>query len=325
MILFEFTQLTRVETASPMSDPREPSPRIQHLYRLLDSVQYPGYPPQGFPPLNAYATPSQAVHPGLSTNGHNPYPPSAGIAKSQTHLSPQQSTPSQRGSNEGPSPSGSNGRPRTAGGLNPDQGEDIIELPNPNQTYNGEPVPTNMTPMFADTPAWLTEGTTAPINIYHRKSSDGLTLRLIVEALSGQQGVRFDDTQDPLDTSPRPEQDKKPVISQLSPFGTLNVPTTTSTSSDNQAETNTRSLPLRRSTIRPHWTQQPRILVVEDDVVYRQLSSKFLEKFGCITETVENAQGAIDKMNRTKYDLVLMDIFFGPSMDGYVGLVLLLV
>jgi osomolarity two-component system response regulator SKN7 len=41
-----------------------------------------------------------------------------------------------------------------------------------------------------------------------------------------------------------------------------------------------------------------------------------LEKFGCITETVEDAQGAVEKMNATKYDLVLMDIFFGPSMDG---------
>lgn len=64
------------------------------------------------------------------------------------------------------------------------------------------------------------------------------------------------------------------------------------------------------------WTQAPRILVVEDDIVYRQLSSKFLQRFGCIVETAENAQQGIEKMNETKYDLVLMDIFFGPSMDG---------
>jgi osomolarity two-component system response regulator SKN7 len=57
-------------------------------------------------------------------------------------------------------------------------------------------------------------------------------------------------------------------------------------------------------------------LVVEDDVVYRQLSSKFLEKFGCTIETVDSAQQAIERMNHVKYDLVLMDIFFGPSMDG---------
>lgn len=73
---------------------------------------------------------------------------------------------------------------------------------------------------------------------------------------------------------------------------------------------------VQRRTIKPSWTHSPRILVVEDDVVYRQLSSKFLEKFGCVVETVENAQQGIEKMNTTKYDLVLMDIFFGPSMDG---------
>lgn len=72
----------------------------------------------------------------------------------------------------------------------------------------------------------------------------------------------------------------------------------------------------RRAPVKPSWTQTPRILVVEDDLVYRQLSSKFLEKFGCVVETVENAQQGIEKMNKTKYDLVLMDIFFGPSMDG---------
>lgn len=72
----------------------------------------------------------------------------------------------------------------------------------------------------------------------------------------------------------------------------------------------------RRNTIKPSWTQTPRILVVEDDVVCRQLTSKFLEKFGCVVDTVENAQQGIEKMNHAKYDLVLMDIFLGPSMDG---------
>lgn len=74
--------------------------------------------------------------------------------------------------------------------------------------------------------------------------------------------------------------------------------------------------PVVRRPMKPSWTQTPRILVVEDDVVYRQLSSKFLEKFGCIVETVENAQQGIERMNTAKFDLVLMDIFFGPSMDG---------
>jgi osomolarity two-component system response regulator SKN7 len=243
---------------------------------------------------------------------------------------------------------------------------DIIEIPKAQQTlYNGEPM--GMTPMFAETPSWLTDNTTVQMPIYHRKSSDGLTLRLMVEALSGH-GVRFDDeTQDPLDPSPGrdrtgfdgsggagpstsgqtvpggsgmgangitantiPEDNNQvnavassssssstapssgmPSIQQ-SPFGTLLIPSDSSV----RAQV-TNAIRLRRSTtVEPHWNKAPKILVVEDDVVYRQLSSKFLEKFGCVTETVENAQGAIEKMNRTKYDLVLMDIFFGPSMDG---------
>jgi osomolarity two-component system response regulator SKN7 len=85
------------------------------------------------------------------------------------------------------------------------------------------------------------------------------------------------------------------------------------------SNTNANGTPLSqmaRRPMKPSWTHSPRILVVEDDVVYRQLSSKFLEKFGCVVETAEHAQQGIEKMNKTKYDLVLMDIFFGPSMDG---------
>lgn len=153
--------------------------------------------------------------------------------------------------------------------------------------------------------------------------------------------VRFEETQDPLDTTPPQDRSQEngmlpPPLNSLapngdaavaaaagqnavveqSPFGTLVIP-----EGDHPAvqAPEASSIRLRRSTvIKPHWTQTPRILVVEDDVVYRQLSSKFLEKFGCITETVEDAQGAVEKMNATKYDLVLMDIFFGPSMDGLV-------
>ena len=171
-----------------------------------------------------------------------------------------------------------------------------------------------VTPIFADTPAWLTEATTAAIPMYHRKSSDGATLRLMVEALSNHSTVHYDDgTQDPLDPTPRKAgllADQGNGSGPPSPFGSLLLPPQTEISNDIAVRVR------GSSTVQPHWTQTPRILVVEDDVVYRQLSSKFLEKFGCITDTVNDAQGAIEKMNRTKYDLVLMDIFFGPSMDG---------
>jgi osomolarity two-component system response regulator SKN7 len=86
---------------------------------------------------------------------------------------------------------------------------------------------------------------------------------------------------------------------------------------DREGRNPVENVQLRRSTtIRRHWNKAPRILVVDDQLVYRQLLSKFLGEFECITETVDNGQDATDKMNRTKYDLVLMDIFFGPSIDG---------
>ncbi|WVF67518.1 hypothetical protein IAT40_002274 [Kwoniella sp. CBS 6097] len=242
-----------------------------------------------------------------------------------------------------------------------EKGEDIIELSEMPTLYNGEPL--GMTPMFVETPAWLTEGTTAPIPMYHRKSSDGAALRLMYDVLSGSSTPRFTEEpgqaplvvdangnreangletipeQEPIDATaaaaPISAATTQPVLQPPNPFEPLVAPppggpetaevgdikgksavsaVTSGSRSTSNGTGSTRSR--RTTTFKPHWAQTPRILVVEDDLVYRQLSSKFLEKFGCTTETVENAQGAVEKMNRTKYDLVLMDIFFGPNMDG---------
>lgn len=56
--------------------------------------------------------------------------------------------------------------------------------------------------MFVETLAWLTEGTTATLPVYHCKSSHVTTERLMVEALAGQAVGRFDETQNPPDTGP---------------------------------------------------------------------------------------------------------------------------
>lgn len=300
---------------SPVGD-IEHSPRISHLFQLFDHAA------QGtLPPTSAYSglplgTPRQTNSFGAPLR--YPAAASAGISTaSGAQISPRTDASGSRTSGDNPSPAGS----KASGGRPPSsthsrtvktEHDDIIEIPNQQQTlYNDEPL--GVTPVFADTPAWLTEATTAAIPMYHRKSSDGATLRLMVEALSNHNGTRFEESQDPLNTTPRRESAKETQTNggpvQQSPFGTLLVPPQTDPSGDI-----TRSR--RSSSVTPHWTQTPRLLVVEDDVVYRQLSSKFLEKFGCVTETVDDAQGAIEKMNRTKYDLALMDIFFGPSMDG---------
>lgn len=54
------------------------------------------------------------------------------------------------------------------------------------------------------------------------------------------------------------------------------------------------------------WKHIPRVLVVEDDVVCRKLSSRFLEVFGCVIDTAVDGVEAVKKMNTQAYDLVFM-------------------
>jgi osomolarity two-component system response regulator SKN7 len=285
------------------------------LHQFLDNAVTPGlammpqYPGSGGGMSNSSAASTVRPHSNMQFMG-------AGT----NHISPM-TDGSGSGGGAGNSPEGSKGsnRHRTNGG------EDIIELPTQQNMFGGDDA-MNI-PLFADTPAWLTEGTTATMPIYHRKSSDGMTLKLVIDTLANQGTGNVpmgpprpptrsngQESQDPLDTSPR--VDEKPDLSQAqpSPFGSLVLPKDLDKKGA-KARLSARNL-RRSTTIVTSWTHAPKILVVEDDVVYRQLSSKFLEKFGCVIETVDNAQQAIEKMNQTRYDLVLMDIFFGPSMDG---------
>lgn len=61
---------------------------------------------------------------------------------------------------------------------------------------------------------------------------------------------------------------------------------------------------------------QPRVLVAEDTEMNRQLVRILLSKKGCIVDEVENGQLALEALERTRYDLVLMDCMM-PVMDGY--------
>lgn len=307
---------------SPMTDPA-PSPQALRLHQILDSIAGPSYVP--VPPAGPFS--SHGAHSASGSSGSHTMPgiPPVGAAN---YISPGSSAG--RG-NEAFTPEGSKGSQRPPGFGGPAQSDDVIELPKHQQTlFDGEPV--TMTPMFADQPAWLTENTTSSIPMYHRKSSDGATLRLMIETLASQgnsniniQNVDSLDSQDPLDASPRPDNRQGGAGPSVgpSPFGSLDIPNQQQQQNGNKgrngkqsASSVKRPVHRRSTTILTSWTHAPRILVVEDDLVYRQLSSKFLEKFGCVIETVEDAQQAIEKMNHTKYDLVLMDIFFGPSMDG---------
>ena len=74
-------------------------------------------------------------------------------------------------------------------------------------------------------------------------------------------------------------------------------------------------LRVRRSTFVPGWAVPPRVLLVDDDVVSRKVSSKFLQIFGCTIDVAVDGVGAVNKMNLEKYDLVLM--VSGPLHLGF--------
>ncbi|KAH8831356.1 HSF-type DNA-binding-domain-containing protein [Flagelloscypha sp. PMI_526] len=59
----------------------------------------------------------------------------------------------------------------------------------------------------------------------------------------------------------------------------------------------------------------PKVLLVDDDPLARKLSAKFLERYGCDMDVAIDGVDALNKINATKYDLVLMDIVM-PKLDG---------
>ena len=54
------------------------------------------------------------------------------------------------------------------------------------------------------------------------------------------------------------------------------------------------------------WTVPPRILLVDDDSVYRDLSGKLLSVIGCTIDLAKDGVEALKKMGEEKYDLILM-------------------
>jgi osomolarity two-component system, response regulator SKN7 len=75
------------------------------------------------------------------------------------------------------------------------------------------------------------------------------------------------------------------------------------------------ALRVRRQTFVPGWAVPPKILLVDDDAVYRNMSSKFLQVFGCEADVAVDGMSALDKLNVGKYDLILMDVVM-PNLDG---------
>lgn len=65
----------------------------------------------------------------------------------------------------------------------------------------------------------------------------------------------------------------------------------------------------------PQWRQTPRVLLVEDDPTCRRIGSKFLSNAQCIVDVADDGLIAVNKMGRSSYDIVLMDIMM-PNLDG---------
>jgi two-component system sensor histidine kinase/response regulator len=66
----------------------------------------------------------------------------------------------------------------------------------------------------------------------------------------------------------------------------------------------------------PRESDKPlRILVAEDNLVNQKLITKLLEKRGHEVSVVENGRAALDLLERSSFDLVLMDVQM-PVLDG---------
>jgi PAS domain S-box-containing protein len=62
-------------------------------------------------------------------------------------------------------------------------------------------------------------------------------------------------------------------------------------------------------------TDPPRVLLVDDNQVNRNVASKILQKSGCIVEECSGGRDAIEAVKNNSYDLIFMDIQM-PEMDG---------
>ncbi|KAI9258535.1 hypothetical protein BY458DRAFT_517808 [Sporodiniella umbellata] len=71
----------------------------------------------------------------------------------------------------------------------------------------------------------------------------------------------------------------------------------------------------KRKRLQPGWTVPPKVLLVDDDSIFRRLSTRLLQMAGCIIDVAVDGEEAVNKLGTDRYDLVLMDIMM-PKLDG---------
>jgi two-component system sensor histidine kinase/response regulator len=60
------------------------------------------------------------------------------------------------------------------------------------------------------------------------------------------------------------------------------------------------------------------VLVVDDNVINREVAQAMLERVGCTVTVAEDGNGALDRFNHHAFDAILMDCQM-PGMDGYAA------
>jgi signal transduction histidine kinase/HPt (histidine-containing phosphotransfer) domain-containing protein len=82
------------------------------------------------------------------------------------------------------------------------------------------------------------------------------------------------------------------------------------------SESSRRSVRLVESRVPAKIRGRTRILLVEDNLVNRQVAMRMIERIGYHADAVENGRTALEILARSTYDLILMDCQM-PEMDGY--------
>jgi hypothetical protein len=105
------------------------------------------------------------------------------------------------------------------------------------------------------------------------------------------------------------------TVGHLQPKNMSASYTPSNNASTSQASTSAAARPssdktmrIHRKTYIPGWSVPPRVLLVDDDSVCRNLSSKLLQVFGCTFDVATDGVEALKKLGLEKYDLVLMVI-----------------